>query len=29
MKGLILSSYDKFTTGAYDAVQWLQQGIPK
>ncbi|KAL4452207.1 hypothetical protein ABPG75_007869 [Micractinium tetrahymenae] len=29
MKGLILGAYDRFTTGAYDYIQHVQQGIPK
>ena len=29
MRGLINDAYDKWTTGFYDYVQYLQQGIAK
>jgi phosphatidylinositol 4-kinase len=29
MKGLILGAYDKWTTGGYDYIQYLQNAIPK
>jgi phosphatidylinositol 4-kinase len=29
MKGLVLSAYDKWTTGGYDYIQFLQNAIPK
>ncbi|EFN54838.1 hypothetical protein CHLNCDRAFT_134867 [Chlorella variabilis] len=29
MKGLVLRAYDKWTTGGYDYIQYLQQNIPK
>jgi phosphatidylinositol 4-kinase len=29
MQGLVLRSYDKWTTGGYDYIQYLQNAIPK
>ena len=29
MRGLILGAYDKWTTGGYDYIQYLQNAIPK
>jgi phosphatidylinositol 4-kinase len=29
MRGMVNDAYDKWTTGAYDYIQYLQQNIPK